>query len=158
MGQLGLSTNGTIGLGNQPLVLRFADSSPLNWDSNSRLIIEGWSGSYSGNGSNQIYFGNTSGGLSPSQLSQVRFRDPAGSPSGYYDARILSNGEVVPVPAPALQSLRSGGQLVLTWTGNYQLLTTTNVLGPYQPVSGAASPYTNNTRTAPQRFFILQSQ
>ncbi len=158
MGQLGLSANGTISLGNQPLVLRFVDSSPLNWDSNSRLTIEGWSGSYFGNGSNQIYIGNTSGGLTPSQLSQVRFLNPVGSPPGYYDARLLSNGEVVPVSAAALQSSRSGERLVLTWTGNYQLLSATNVLGPYQPVSGVASPYTNNLAAEHQRFFMLQGQ
>jgi len=158
MGQLGLSSNGTISLGNRPLVLRFADSSPLNWDSNSQLTIEGWSGSYSGNGTNQIFFGTSSGGLTPSQLAQVRFLDPAGSPPGYYNAQILSTGEVVPLTALALQTLRSGNQLVLTWSGNYQLLSATNVLGPYQRVSGAASPYTNDIRAAPQRFFMLPGQ
>jgi hypothetical protein len=159
IGQLQLATNGTIYLEASPLVVRFADSSPLNWDSNSRLVIEGWSGSYSGGGSNQIYFGNSSGGLSPNKLSQVRFLNPVGSPPGYYDARILSNGEVVPTPAsPALQSLRSEDQLVLTWSGSYQLLTATNVLGPYEPISAAASPYTNDVRTAPQRFFMLKGQ
>jgi len=38
------------------------------------------------------------------------------------------------------------------------LLTATNVLGPYQAVSGAASPYTNDVHADPQRFFILRSQ
>jgi hypothetical protein len=38
------------------------------------------------------------------------------------------------------------------------LLTATNVVGPYQPVSGATSPYTNDMRTASQRFFRLQVQ
>jgi hypothetical protein len=160
MGQLGLSANGTISLGNQPLVLRFADSSLLNWDSNSQLTIEGWNGSYSGNSSNQIYFGNSSGGLTPSQLSQVTFLNPAGAPPGNSDAQILSSGEVVPVApviGPALQSLRSGEQLVLTWSANYQLLSATNVLGPYAPVSGA-SPYTNEMGGEHQRFFRLQGQ
>ena len=164
MGQLGLSANGTISLGNQPLVLRFADSSNLNWDPNSRLTIAGWNGSYSGNGSNQVYFGNTSNGLTLGQLSQIQFLDPAGSQPGQYKAQILSTGEVVPVAtasAPALQGLRSGDKLVLTWTGNYQLLTATNVFGPYQLVSGGASPYTNDTndmRTTSQRFFMLKVQ
>jgi hypothetical protein len=155
MGQLGLSTNGTIQLGSSSLVVRFADSSALNWDSNSALVIEGWSGSYFGNGSNQLYFGNNSGGLSPSQLAQFRFHNPAGH-QGYYAAQILSTGEVV--PAPTLQSLPLGDQLILTWTGNYQLLAATNVIGPYQPVSEATSPYTNDMLTLPQRFFILKGQ
>src|SRR5205823_4272340 len=97
MGQLGLSTNGTITLGSFPLTLRFADSSALNWDASSTLLIEGWNGSYSGNGSQQVYFGTSSGGLTHSQLSQVHFLSPAGQPQGYYAARILSSGEVVPV-------------------------------------------------------------
>ncbi len=158
MGRLGLSTNGTINLQSSSLVVRFADSSALSWDLNSRLTIAGWNGSYSGNGANQIYFGSTGGGLTAGKLAQVRFLNPGGSPPGYYNARILSNGEVVPVGAPALQSLQSGNQLVLTWSGNYQLLTATNVPGPYQPVSGAASPYTNDMRADRQRFFILQGQ
>jgi hypothetical protein len=161
MGQLGLSTNGAISLGDQPLVLRFADSSPLNWDSNSTLTIEGWNGSYSGNGTNQVFFGTTSGGLSPTQLAKVRFFNPLGSPPGYYNARILSTGEVVPIALatpPMLESSRSAGQLVLTWSGNYQLLSATNVIGPYRLVSGSASPYTNEMRAEKQRFFMLQPQ
>ena len=157
MGQLGLSTNGTINLGASSLVVRFADSSSLNWDSNSRLMISGWNGSYSGNGSNQIYFGNSSVGLTPNQLSQLRFVNPAGSPPGYYDAQILSNGEVVPAAA-SLQLLRLDNQLVLIWTGNAQLLSATNLFGPYEPVSEAASPYTNDMRAAPYQFFRLQGQ
>jgi len=156
MGQLGLSADGTINLGNSSAVVRFADSSALNWDPNSHLTIVGWRGSYSGDGSNQIYFGNTSGGLTSSKLSQVRFLNPAGSPSGTYNARILSTGEVVPIPPPTLQSLRTGQQLVLTWPSGYQLLSATNVTGPYTPVSGATSPWTNSL-TDPREFFRLQS-
>ncbi len=156
MGQLQLATNGTIYLEASPLVVRFADSSALNWDSSSRLVIQGWAGSYSGNGATQLYFGNSSGGLTPAQLALVRFLDPAGSQPGSYNAQILSTGEVVPASPPALLSSRSANQLVLTWSGNYQLFSATNVAGPYQPVSGAASPYTNDMRADPHRFFILQ--
>jgi hypothetical protein len=158
MGQLGLSTNGTITLSDQPVVIRFADSSALNWDAKSRLTIQGWAGSYSGNGATQVFFGNSSGGLTPAQLAQVRFLDPGGSPAGTYYARILSTGEVVPASAPVLQTTLTGNQFVLSWSGNYQLLTATNVLGPYQAIPGATSPYTNDTRTAPQRFFMLQGE
>jgi hypothetical protein len=96
MGQLGLSTNGTIILADSSAIVRFADSSALNWEPNSRLTIVGWRGSYSGNGSNQVYFGTTSGGLTLSMLSQVEFLNPAGIPPGTYNARILSTGEIVP--------------------------------------------------------------
>ncbi len=158
MGQLGLSSNGIISLSNQPLALRFADSSALNWDSRALLTIEGWTGSYSGNGSTQVYFGNTSGGLTPSQLAQVRFQDPAGIPPGNYPAQILPTGELVPVSPPVLQTTWSGHVLSLTWNGNYQLLTATNMAGPYQPVSGATSPYFRSMLSEPQRFFMLQGQ
>src|SRR5207237_5292783 len=115
MGQLGLSTNGTINLQSSSLIVRFADSSALNWDSNSRLMITGWNGSYSGNGSTQIYFGNNRGGLSPGQLAKVRFLNPAGR-QGEYAAQILSTGEVV--PSPSVQSARYGSNLVLSWRCN----------------------------------------
>jgi hypothetical protein len=42
---------------------------------------------------------------------------------------------------PAISLARSGDQVVITYTGT--LLSSTNVAGPYQPVSGATSPYTN---------------
>ena len=121
-------------------------------------VLNNWTNLASGR-SHQIYFGTSGSGLTPGKLSQVRFLDPAGSPPGYYDARILSNGEVVPIappPAPTLQAVRSGNQLVITWTGNFQLFSATNVLGPFQPVSGAISPYTNDTGTVPERFFMLK--
>ncbi len=75
-----------------------------------------------------------------------------------YGAQMLPTGEVVPVAAPILQSSRLGNQFVLTWRGNFQLLSASNVIGPYQLISGAASPCTNDLQTAPQRFFMLQGQ
>jgi hypothetical protein len=92
MGQLGLSTNGILNLGGSSLVVRFADSSALNWDPNSGLVIQGWNGSNSGNGSTQIYFGNSSVGLTSAQLSQIQFS--IGSTN--FTAKILATGEVVP--------------------------------------------------------------
>jgi hypothetical protein len=156
MGQLGLATNGTINLAASPLVVRFANSTSLTWDANSLLTIAGWNGSYAGNGSNQIYFGTTSGGLTPSQLSRVRFLNPTGIPAGTYNARILSTGEVVPISPPTLQAVRNGFALVLTWPSGFQLLSATNVTGPYTPVSGATSPRTN-ALSKPREFFKLQS-
>jgi hypothetical protein len=74
---------------------------------------------------------------------------------GYYAAAILSTGEIVPVPRPVLQTARDGDSLIISWTGGDQLLSATNVTGPYQPVSGAISPYAIDTRAAPQSFFRL---
>jgi hypothetical protein len=153
MGQLGLSANGACYLGSSPLNLRFANSSALNWDLSSTLTIQGWNGSYSGNGSHQIYFGSSATGLTSQQLARIKF-SIAGE---LYPARILATGEVVPAGGPTLQAARNGSALVLTWSGNYQLLSATNVAGPYTPVPGATSPWTNQF-TKPQEFFILRGQ
>ncbi len=64
-----------------------------------------------------------------------------------------------PVPAftsgrPVITTGPSGNQLVLTW-GYGRLLSATNVAGPYLPVAGATSPYTNIISAAPMKFFRL---
>ena len=48
-----------------------------------------------------------------------------------------------------------GNNLVLTYTGT--LHSATNVAGPYLPVAGATSPYTNDVTTAPQMFYKLSN-
>jgi hypothetical protein len=65
----------------------------------------------------------------------------------------------LPVPTPTWtgQPVINGKQLVLTWSSG-TLLSATNVAGPYLPVAGATSPYTNNVTAAPQMFFKLSSQ
>jgi hypothetical protein len=155
MGQLGLSTNGTINLGASSVVVRFADSSALNWDSNSRLVIEGWNGSSSENGPNQVYFGNSSSGLTPAQLSQIQFR--TGSSTNLYSAKILSTGEVVPDTAsvPGVMVSHKGNNLILTWPTGWSIQTATNVPGPYFDIPGATPPYTNDMPFQQQQFFRL---
>ncbi len=49
----------------------------------------------------------------------------------------------------------NGNQVVLTWSSG-ALLEATNLAGPWTPVAGATSPYTNNVMVAPQMFFKLQ--
>ncbi len=155
VGSLQLGETGHIGLGPE-LSLRFADSSALNWNTNAQLVIDSWNWG----ATHHVYFGNSSSGLTPTQLACVRFFTPHNLPEGYYPARILSTGEIV--PAPVLVSSRSGGtnsnQLTLSWSDGYQLLSAPNVNGPYQPVSGATSPYTVNTTAAPRQFYKLADQ
>jgi hypothetical protein len=119
MGQLGLAANGTINLQSSPLVVRFADSHALNWDSSSTLAIAGWNGLYSGNGSNQVYFGSSASGLTASQLARIQFSNPGGYDPGNYSARLLSTGELVPAVAPGPPA-----QTVNIWTnpisGNWE--------------------------------------
>jgi hypothetical protein len=82
-------------------VLRFADSSGAAWTGGTALTIEAWTGSPFGGGTDQLYFGTTSGGLTVGQVGQIQFLNPAGFAPGTYNAQILANGEVVPVPEPA---------------------------------------------------------
>ena len=151
MGQIQLATNTTLGFSGFPARVYCSSSSGISWTAGALLTITNWSSTRDGH----IYFGTTASGLTASQLAQIQFSNPGGFAPGVYPAQILSTGEVVPVPRPSLVSSRSGSSLVLTWSGGYQLLSSTNVAGPYVPVSGASSPWTNHF-TKPQEFFILR--
>jgi hypothetical protein len=60
------------------------------------------------------------------------------------------------LPRPTISFQQSGNNLILTWTGSFALMSSTNVTGPYVDVSGATSPYTNNVTSGGQRFFGLR--
>jgi hypothetical protein len=76
--------------------LSFSNSSSVVWSNNVFLSISNWNGSASGGGSDRVYFGTGSGGLTPAQLAEIQFLNPAGFPPGNYAARILPTGEIVP--------------------------------------------------------------
>jgi hypothetical protein len=93
-----------------PSRIQFADSSPIAWASNYDLMIQNWSGSLYGGGSQQIIFGSNNLALTPQQLSQIQFQNPAGLALGNYPARILATGEIVPdtgAPLPPRVNLGS---------------------------------------------------
>jgi hypothetical protein len=118
LGTLTLTANSTIDLndsgGMGDSILRFADSSAVAWTGGAGLQITGWSGLLTGGGTDQIYFGTNSSGLTASQLSQITFVNPAGLTPGNYAAVILSTGEIVPVPEPGVIAAAA---LLLTWLG-----------------------------------------
>jgi hypothetical protein len=151
-GQVRLSANAIIDFIATPGLIRFLPSSAIAWTSGAHLVITNWN--YSGN--TRLFFGNDASGLSASQLAQITFSLPGGFAPGNYPAQLLSTGELVPVAQPTLQAVRSGSALVLTWPSGFQLLSATNVTGPYTPVSGATSPRTN-LFSKPREFFRLQS-
>jgi hypothetical protein len=137
-------------------VLQFRDSRDADWSAPALQIL-GWQ-PWSNNGSSHhIFFGTNSPGLSAAQLSKMVFMDPYGWPPGTYPAQILSTGEVVPVPLPILSMTRSSNALILSWPGNYQLLTATNVMGPYFPIPAATSPFTNPFTACEQYFRVVPS-
>jgi hypothetical protein len=122
------------------------------WSNQVTLFVANWNGSLDGGGNHQVFFGSNSSGLTGQQLSQIQFKNPGGV-NGYFPARILPTGEIV--PTRILLSHRSGNSLVLQWGNGSVLQTATNVAGPYQDVSGATSPYTVNF-TDPARFFRVR--
>jgi hypothetical protein len=73
-----------------------------------------------------------------------------------------ANGSVTSSPAtltlaggrPFLTATLLGKDVVVTWTGSYTLLSSTSVAGPYLPITGATSPYTNSPPSG-TRFFGL---
>jgi hypothetical protein len=113
------------------------------------------------------------GPLNPSAASHVVIgaRDGGGNSFGnyftgeIYGVRIYNtdlsqaqvNSFLIPTSAPVFSGppVLNGNKFVLTYTGT--LLSATNVAGPYLPVAGATSPYTNNVTTAPQMFFRLSN-
>jgi hypothetical protein len=64
-----------------------------------------------------------------------------------------------PIPAaarPTLSFTREGSNLILSWSGAFALVSSTNVLGPYLDVTPATSPYTNSTVSPAALFFGLR--
>lgn len=147
-------TNSTIAFLPGAVTIRFRDSHDVPW-SPPGLFIQNWNFT---NGPDHIFIGTNSVGLTVQQLSLMTFSNPGGLPPGNYAAAILSTGELVPTTgAPTLGFTRSSGELVLSWSGSYQLYTSTNAAGPYTHISGASSPYIN-AFVDPRRFFRLQSE
>jgi len=134
-------------------VLRFRDSRDAVWSAPGLRLL-GWQPWGGGGSSHHVFFGTNSQGLTQAQLSKLTFVNPSGWPPGSYPAQILATGEVVPAVPPPLIIAGSSNALVLSWAGDYELLSATNVSGPYSPMAGAFSPMTN-LFTAPQKYFRL---
>ncbi len=105
VGALTLTGTGAhvIDFGSSAGVLRFLASNTAAWA--GRLAVWNWSGSVTGGGTDQLFFGTNGSGLTTAQLGLIDFFSDSGStPLG--SAVIRSNGEVVasslaPVPEPA---------------------------------------------------------
>jgi hypothetical protein len=94
-------TNSALYMPTNPAVVRFRDSSGLNWANGATLTITNWNGSHLGGGQHRIIFGNSAAALTAQQLRQIFFRDPGGGLSpGLHPAKILPSGEIVPDSLP----------------------------------------------------------
>ena len=95
---MNVADNSTISLGTaNSHTLNFAISNTLSWTPSRTLIIVGWQGNYTTTAGSpgtvgRIFVGSNTSALSASQLDQIKFYDG----SSYYDANLLSNGELVP--------------------------------------------------------------
>jgi hypothetical protein len=136
-------------------LVRFRDSRDIPW-SGAPLSILNWSPSVNGFGPDHIFVGTNAQGLTASQLSHLVFVNPFGWPPGNYPARMLPTGEIVPGGPPSLGFTWTSNSLILSWAGDCELVTATNVTGPYVPMPGASSPLTN-IFTDPERYFRLRS-
>jgi len=139
-------------------IIRFLDSHDVDWT--GRLSITNWTGAMPGGGTDQIFFGTSSQGLTASQLQRITFANPAGFAAGNYPAQILATGEVVPDDRrPSLNYSRASNGLQFSWNNNsYQLLSSTNVAGPYLPMSPEPSSPYSVSFSGPQRFFVLRNR
>jgi hypothetical protein len=156
LGQMLLSGDSSIVLATGTHTLTFLNSAALVWSNGVTLTITNWNGSTSGGGADRLIFGNNSGGLTTAQLRHIQFVNPPGFAAGYYPARMLATGELVPTSRPLLLPVRTGNKLILSWDATFVLQSSTNVQGPYADVSGATSPYTNIETQYPARFFRLR--
>ncbi len=159
-GRLTINGDSGINLAGNSAVLRFADSHTNSWQgqlpASPRLTVFNWNGSTNGGGTDQFIFGTTSSALTARQLAQIRFLNPSGLSSGTYPSRILSTGEVVPMPRPVLTLQNNATNLLISWPGNFILQSATNVVGPYFEVTNATSPYSVTANQFPMRFLRLR--
>ena len=98
LGALTLTADSTITLGAAIHNLRFGASNLVGWNPDATLTIYGWSGTGGLSGiAGQIFFGTDANALTFDQLSHISF-------NGYSGAKLLANGELVPmaVPEPAV--------------------------------------------------------
>jgi hypothetical protein len=162
----GGNTNSTLYMPSGPSVMRFADSSSMTWSNDALLVIQGWSGSLSGGGQQQIIFGNSPTALTGTQLAQIQFQNPAGLAAGNYPAKILSTGELVPNssapmhPSMALKPQPSGMQLTLHGEAGrtYSIEVSTNLVNwtPWTNETtsdGTISVTDTDSANYPQRFY-----
>jgi len=147
-----LSNTSRIVLPSGPAALRFTASSAITWSNSASLIIDQWKGTVSGSGAHQIVFGSNSSALSAQQLSQMFFRNPAGT-AGLFPATILPTGEIV--PSRYLAANVTNGTMTISWAGKMVLQTSTNISGPFHDLSSATTPYPVPFNQ-PHQFFRLR--
>lgn len=116
-GTLKLDANSTIDLGANLHTIQFADSHSIAWTGN--LTINNWTEK-----GGKIYFGNSSGGLTATQLAKISF---AGYPG---TALLLPSGELVPSTGTWLGTVSSAWNNMDNWGNNSLPVASTDVRIP----------------------------
>jgi type VI secretion system secreted protein VgrG len=128
IGAVTLLSSSIIDMGNGASVLAFANSSAQVWT--GTLTILNWSGSsLTGGGTDQLFFGTDSSGLTDTQLAQIAFYSDAGD-TFLGTGRFIGDGGEVVVPEP---STWLAGALVLGFIGFTQRRRLTSVF-PFPPL------------------------
>jgi len=111
LGRFILASNSIIDLSGEAGKLTFADSSAEVWNESAKLIVTNWNSltpeRYAGD---ELRFGSNQFGLTPAQLGQIHFINPAGYSPGDYAAGIGTDGLVYP-------SGTASGDLTNDWVG-----------------------------------------
>ena len=107
LGTLDVAGNGTLQMGSSG-TLHFAASSGVAWTAGKTLTISGWVGGAYGGGADQIYVGASAGGLTASQLAQIKWINPFGS-GDVTGAFQLPSGEIVPATGQSFMTSPGGG-------------------------------------------------
>ena len=116
IGALTLQSTSIIDMGNVASVIAFANSLAQSASWVGTLKIYNWTGTpQTGGGTDQLFFGNDSTGLTASQLLDFQFYTGSGTGAYGAGAMILANGEVVAIPeasswiSPCLAALALAG-------------------------------------------------
>jgi autotransporter-associated beta strand protein len=107
VGALTLAGSAILDMGTGASLFTFANSSAQPWT--GTLSITNWSGSQSGGGTDQLFFGSDATGLSSVQIAAVQFVNPDGFAPGNYGAKLLDTGELVAIPEPGAAASLLGG-------------------------------------------------
>ncbi|MEA3211368.1 MAG: fibronectin-binding autotransporter adhesin [Chthoniobacter sp.] len=102
----------TLDLGNGASVFHFAASNGHPWT--GTLSITNWSGTLTGGGTDQLFFGIDATGLTAGQIAGITFLNPDGFAPGTYAASLLATGELVLIPEPSSTALLLAGLSLLS--------------------------------------------
>ena len=97
MGELDVDGAAVIDFGSGSSTLRFAASTGQTWT--GTLTLRNWTGTTNGSGTDRLYVGASSGGLTATQLAKITLADGR-------KVLQLATGEVVPVPKGILMTVR----------------------------------------------------